>query len=140
MRIRHAAVLTAVLVGLALLAGTPAFAEDSISFKKRGDAEKMFVTKVGTAIIKAARFKPQKISLEKYDFEKPKPGRTHLNLKMNYSGLVTRKKYVADIVVIIDSTNKDSWEVLNIKYSDSNPAFTNPNEKKIQELIKELNK
>src|SRR5580704_16864357 len=108
-RIRHAAVLTAVLVGLAVLAAAPAFAADeSISFKKRGDAEKMFVTKVGTAIIKAARFKPQKASLEKYDFEKPKAGRTHLNIKMNYTGLATRKKYVADIVVIIDSTDKDS--------------------------------
>jgi hypothetical protein len=131
----------AVLSAFVLAAGGFAFAaDDSISFKKRGDAEKMFVTRVGAAIVKAARTKPQKIELEKYDYTHPKAGRTHLNLKMNYTGLVTRKKYVADIVVIIDSTNKDSWEVLNIKYSDSNPSLLGPSERKIQELIKVLNK
>jgi hypothetical protein len=137
-RIHQVAVLIA-LAGLLVLNRPARAAEDSISFKKRGDAEKMFVTKVGTAIIKAARFKPQKLSLEKYNYENPKAGRTHLNIKMVYHGLVSRKRYVADIVVIIDSTNKDSWEVLNIKY-DNNPSPTSPNERKIQELIKELNK
>jgi len=133
--------LVVVFAGLALLCGGFVRADDeSISFKKRGDAEKMFVMKVGTAIVKAARFKPQKVELEKFDFTNPKTGRKHLNIKMNYSGLVSRRKYVADIVVIIDSTNKDSWEVLNIRYTDSNPNITGPSEKKIQELIKVLNK
>jgi hypothetical protein len=126
---------------LALLASGAAAraADESISFKKRGDAEKAFVTKVGTAIVKAARSKPQKVELEKFDYTHPKTGRTHLNIKMNYTGLVSRKKWVADIVVVIDSTNKDSWEVLNIKYNDNNPSLLSPNERRIQALIKKLN-
>jgi hypothetical protein len=129
------------LACLTLLAGGVATfaADDGISFKKRGDAEKAFVTKVGKAIVKAARTTGQKVELEKYDYTQPKTGRTHLNLKMNYTGLVSRKKWVADIVVIIDSTNKDSWEVLNIKYNDNNPNLVGPNERKIQALIKKLN-
>jgi hypothetical protein len=121
------------------MGGPAANADDDISFKKRGDAEKAFVAKVGKAIVKAARSKPQKVELEKYDYTHPKTGRTHLNIKMYYTGLVSRKKWVADIVVVIDSTNKDSWEVLNIKYTDNNPSLLGPNERKIQGLIKKLN-
>ena len=40
---------------------------------------------------------------------------------------------MADIVVTIDSSNKDAWEVLNIDYADNNSVAYN--EKKIQELI-----
>jgi hypothetical protein len=129
------------LACLALLACCPVAkaADDGISFKKRGDAEKTFVTKVGKAIVKAARTSGQKVELDKYDYTSPKTGRTHLNIKMNYTGLVSRKKWTADIVVIIDSTNKDSWEVLNIKYSDNNPNPVGPNERKVQALIKKLN-
>jgi hypothetical protein len=129
------------LAYLVLLAsGTAASAaDDDISFKKRSDAEKAFVTKVGKAIVKAARSKPQKLELEKYDYTHPKTGRTHLNIKMYYTGLVSRKQWTADIVVVIDSSNKDSWEVLNIKYNDNNPSPLGPNERKIQALIKKLN-
>jgi hypothetical protein len=129
-----------ILACLALLSTSSAVrADDNISFKKRGDAEKAFVTKVGKAIVKAARSKPQKVELEKFDYSSPKTGRTHLTLKVNYTGLVSRKKWVADITVIIDSTNKDSWEVLNIKYNDNNPSPLGPSERKIQALIKKLN-
>ena len=129
------------LACLALLVGGTAAAatDDDISFKKRGDAEKAFVARVGKAIVKAARAKPQKLELDKYDFSSPKTGRTHLTIKMNYTGLISRKKWTAEIVLIIDSTNKDSWEVLNIKYNDNNPSPLAPNERKIQSLIKKLN-
>ena len=137
------------IAGVSLLAGlfvllssvsSRAADDDSVSFKKRGDEEKRFVTRVGEAILKAAHPTGRKRALVKYEITMPKTNRTELAIKMEYYGLVSSKKYVADIVVIIDSTNKDSWEVLNIKYSDSNPSITNPNERKIQELIKELNK
>ena len=45
---------------------------------------------------------------------------------------------MADIVVKIDSSNKDAWEVLNIVYADNNSVAYK--EKKIQELIKQMNK
>jgi len=130
-----------VLAGLlVLLVGTlPTWAaDDAISFKKRGDEEKRFVTGVGEAIIKAAHPTARKKALVKYEFTNPKPNRTELNIKMEYYGLVTNKKYLADITIKIDSTNKDAWEVLTVDYVDNNNVPGNL--KKVQELIKTLNK
>lgn len=127
----------ALLIGLALC-GTLAAAEDNISFKKRGDEEKRFVAAVGTAIVKAAHKTARKIELVKHEYSKPKEGRTDLTIKMEYHGAATGKRYLANIVVKIDSSNKDAWEVLNIDYTDNNSVPSN--EKKIQELIKQMNK
>ncbi|HEY7308601.1 MAG TPA: hypothetical protein VH643_04475 [Gemmataceae bacterium] len=133
------------LAGAALLAGlslcgalTAATADSDISFKKRGDEEKRFVAAVGTAIVKAAHKTAKKIELVKHEYSKPKANRTELTIKMEYHGAVSGKRYVADIVVKIDSSNKDAWEVLNIDYADNNTVPYN--EKKIQELIKQMNK
>ncbi len=121
-----------------LLAGT-AGAADDVTFKKRGDSEKQFVASVGEAIIHAAHTTAKKVALLKYEYTTPKLNRTELAIKMEYYGVVTGKRYVADIVVKIDSSNKDSWEVLNVEYADTNTGIT-ANVKKIQELIKDLNK
>jgi hypothetical protein len=127
----------ALLVGcwLVVFAWPPA---DDLSFKKRGNEEKQFVTRVGEAIVKAAHPTAKKLSLVKYEFTQPKPNRTELVLKMEYHGAVTGKKYVADIVVKIDSSDKDAWEVVNIDFTDNNNISASQN--RIQELIKELNK
>jgi hypothetical protein len=77
-------------------------------------------------------------NLEVKKLTNPKPNRTELVIKMEYHGALTNKKYVADVVIKIDSTEKDSWEVLNIDYTDNNNVPANAN--KIQELIKKLNK
>jgi hypothetical protein len=139
--------LLAALACLAALAGQSARAadDDVPSFRKRGDNEKeqkAFVTRVGTAIVKAARTKPQKIELEKYELGNPRDrkGRTNLKIKMNYSGLITKKKYTADILIKIDSSDKDAWEVLSIDYKDSNNSPLGPSEKKIRALIPKLNR
>jgi hypothetical protein len=112
--------------------------EDTISFKKRGNEEKRFVANVGTAIIKAAHKTAKKIDLLKHEYTKPKAGRTELAIKMEFHGAATCRRYVANMVVKIDSSNKDAWEVLNIEYTDNDSVPYN--EKKIQELIKQMNK
>ena len=115
--------------------------DDIPTFKKDKDREtKEFVAKVGSAIVHAARSKPQKIEVEKYEYTKPKAGRTELKLKMIYYGVVTKKKYTADIVVILDSSDATKWEVLNITYKDTNPSPAKPSVKSIQELIPKFNK
>src|SRR5215469_15632040 len=133
------------LAGAALLAGlslcgtlAAVAANNDISFKKRGDEEKRFVAAVGTAIVKAAHKTAKKIELVKHEYSRPKTNRTELTIKMEYHGAVSGKRYVADIVVKIDSSNKAAWEVLNIDYADNNTVPYN--EKKIQELIKQMNK
>jgi hypothetical protein len=123
-----------------LVAASVARAEDpEISFKRRGDNEKNFVKAVGTAIVKAAHGTATKVDMIKHEYTAPKAGRRELAIKMEYYGVATKKRYVADIVVKIDDSNKDAWEVLNIDYADTNTLIKH-NEKKIQDLIKVLNK
>jgi hypothetical protein len=115
--------------------------DDAPSFKKENHREtKEFVAKVGTAIIKAGRLKPQNIEVDRYEYTKPKAGRTELKVKMIYHGLVTKKKYNADILVKLDSSDPNKWEVLNITYKDDNPSPTKPNTRNIQDLIPKFNK
>jgi hypothetical protein len=137
--------LFAALPALIVFAVGAARADDEAlpSFKNVDKREtEDFVTKVGAAVIKAARTKPQKIELKKHEYTTPKAGRKDLVLKMTYSGLVTKKKYDVDITVMltVDPSDKDKWEVVNIKYKDTNPSPLAPSEKKIQALIKEFNK
>jgi hypothetical protein len=133
---------TLLLAGLALTAlaaPRPARADDEApSIRKRGDDEKQFASAVGTAVIKAAHGTAQKIALVEHKMANPKAGRTDLILKMEYHGIISGKRYLADVVVKIDSSNKEAWEVLNIDYSDNNGIARN--DKKIQDLIKHFNK
>jgi hypothetical protein len=126
--------------GAMLLACCPVaarLAADDVSFKKRGNEEKRFVTAVAEAVVKAAHPTAKKVSLLKYEYTQPKPNRTELVLKVEYHGAVTNKTYVADVVLKIDSSDKNAWEVLNIAFTDNNnlPASQN----RIQALIKKLN-
>lgn len=128
-------IASAVLTSAALAARA---ADEELSFKKRGDMEKRWVAAVGEAIVKAAHGTSRKRELIKYEYTNPKPNRTELLIKMEYHGAVSSKKYVADITIKIDSSNKDAWEVLNIDYVDNNNVAASV--KKIQELIKVFNK
>lgn len=112
-------------------------AQDVPKFTKRGDMEKKFVSDVCVAIIKAAHPTGVEPKLEKYEYKEVKAGQTQLIMKGSYKGKVTRKVYNADITVLIDTSNKDSWEVLRIDYSDNNnvPASRT----KLDEIRKKFN-
>jgi hypothetical protein len=127
------------LLAAAVLAPLVRAADEELSFKRRGTEEKRFVTQVGEAIVKAAHHTAKKTNLVKYEYTQPKANRTELAITMEYHGAATDKLYKADIVVKIDSSDKNAWEVLNIDYVDTNAAIKH-NEKKIQDLIKQFNK
>jgi hypothetical protein len=141
MRSTRRSFFVASLAGLALLA-VPALvsADDPPSFKKRPGEEKEFMAKVGDAIVHAARPTAKKISLVEYKVERPKAGRTDFNIKMEFHGIATGTRYVADIVVLTDTSDKDKWEVLNIKYNDNSKSVTGYNEKNVQDLITKFNR
>jgi hypothetical protein len=128
-----------VVLALHMCTAASRAADEELSFKKRGTEEKAFVTRVGEAIVKAAHGTAKKITLDKYEYTQPKAGRTDLTMTLEYHGAVTDKRYKADVVVKIDSSDKNAWEVLNIDYVDTNTAVKH-NEKKIQELIRQFNK
>jgi hypothetical protein len=132
---------TAIAMALALhvVVAAASASDEELSFKKRGTEEKAFVTRVAEAIVKAAHGTAKKITLVKYEYTQPKAGRTDLTMTVEYHGAVSDKRYKADVVVKIDSSDKNAWEVLNIDYVDTNTAIKH-NEKKIQELIRQFNK
>lgn len=132
-------------VCLALLAPAARADEAVPSFNKEKDREsKAFVEKVGTAIVREARPSAQKPELQKYEYTKPKAGRTELRMKMGYTGAVTgvvsKKSYTADVVVVIDSSDASKWEVLNITYKDNSINLMKANQAKVQALIPKLNR
>lgn len=125
--------------GLALvLLAAPVRADDVPQFTKKDDFEKKFVSRVAVAIVKAAHSTAKNPSLEKHKFEQVKPGRSRLEIRASFKGALTRKEYSADIVVHLDTLNKDAWEVLRIDYSDND---TIPyNRKRVDALIRSFNR
>ena len=136
-RIRTLSRGLAVLSALALL--TAAVRADEVPrFRNKGDAEKKFVSEAAVAIVKAAHYTAREPALEKYKFEEVKKGRTKLEIRASYKGRVTSKEYFADIIVHIDTQDKDAWEVLRIEYSDNNNIPYS--RKKVDALIKKFNR
>jgi hypothetical protein len=137
--------LCAAVACLAALAGNSVRAADEEvpSIKKRpanAKEEKAWATKIGTAIVKAART-TKDVELKKYQFKEVTKQRTDLILKMTYKGIATKKEYTADITVKILGADKDKWEVLNIDYKDDGrTGLLGPSEKGIQAMIPKLNK
>src|SRR5262245_41328855 len=102
-------------LGVALLSGavlcSPAAAADEVpNFKKRGELEKKWVSQVCVAIIKAARPSAKSPTLERFEYKDTKPGRKELHIRGSFNGALTNREYIADIVVLIDTRNKESWE------------------------------
>lgn len=114
--------------------------DDMPSFKKRNSEEKTFMADLGKAVIKAVHPTAQKIVMLKYEIVKvkDKENRSEINLKMEYFGVVSNKKYIGDAVIKVDTSSKDGWEALNIDYVDNNNLPLN--RKNLQELIKSLNR
>ena len=77
-----------------LAAGQVRAADEEVpSFKKGKDREtKEFVKKVAVPIVKVARFKPQNIEVARYEYTKPKEGRTELKMKVNWNGAATEEE------------------------------------------------
>ncbi len=114
--------------------------DDMPSFKKRNSEEKTFMAELGKAVIKAVHPTAQKIVMIKYEIVKvkEKENRSEINLKMEYFGVVSNKKYIGDAVIKVDTSSKEGWEALNIDYVDN---YNLPlNRKNLQELIKSLNR
>jgi hypothetical protein len=133
-----------VLCAAVLLSGSVAGA-DVPSFNKRGEGdkgEKKFVEKVAETIVQEARSSAKDINLEEYKLKDvaDKEGRKTLTFSASYKGAVTKTKYTADIVVHIDSSNKEKWEVLRIEYKDDNKSPVGYSRKKVDALVDAFNK
>ncbi len=128
----------AVFAFVALLAPLTRAAEDETpNINKRGDSEKAFAEKLGGVIVRNAHTTVKATTLESYEKKEPKAGRTELHIKSGYKGAVVGTKYTANIVVFIDSSDKDKWEVLRIDYDDNNKLTYS--RKNVDNLVPKLN-
>ena len=126
------------VLGVAILLAPAARAADDVpNFNKRGENDKEFAKRVGIAIVKKARPTTKDFTLQDHKFKEVKPGRTELRLEVGYKGATGFTKYTAKPVILIDTTNKDKWEVLRIEYEDNNRLPHN--RKNLESLVKEFN-
>ena len=78
--------------------------------------------------------------LQEYKFkEEAKEGRMNLTLTAGYKGAITKTKYTADIVVHLDTSTKDKWEVLRIEYKDDNESPVKFSSKNVEALVNKFN-
>jgi hypothetical protein len=129
-----------VLCAAALLSGSAR--GDTPNFNKRGSGakeEKEFVTDVAQTIVTAARSSAKDVTLQDYKFKDGKEGRKELTLSAGYKGAVLSTKYSADIVVSLDTSNKDKWEVMRIDYKDNNKSLVKFSSEHVDALVKKFN-
>jgi len=126
------------VLGVAILLAPAARAADDVpNFNKRGENDKEFAKRVGIAIVKKARPTTKDFTLQDYKFKETKGGRTELHLEVGYKGATGFTKYTAKPVVLIDTSNKDKWEVLRIDYEDNNRLTYS--RKGLEDLVKDFN-
>ncbi len=127
--------------GLAILCAVavtaPARGQDIPNINKR-DNEKAMVQQTAEAIVKTAR-KAKDITVEDYKFKDDGAGKKELHIKAGYKGIVLKTKYTADIVVQLNTANKDKWTVTNIKYTDNNKNKLTLSQQKIDALVAKFN-
>ena len=127
------------LLCCALLLAPSVRGDDVPNFRRKGDLEKKWVSQVCVAIIKAARTSARNPALQRYELKEPRPGRTDLHIKGSFRGRVSNIEYTADIVVHIDSRDRNAWEVLRIEYDDNSKNVVGPNRKNLDRLVRKFN-
>jgi len=133
--------LVAAVALAALVVALPARAadEDVPNINRRGKDEKAFAARVAEAVVKTARTSVRDVTLEKFTSKTPKEGRTDWFMTANFKGRVSKKDYTADIVVHIDTSDKDKWEVMRVEYKDNSKNVVGPNQKNLRAIVDRLN-
>jgi hypothetical protein len=129
-----------VVSAAALLCGSAR--AEAPNFNKRGTTEaeqKAFAKDVAQTIVKAARSSAKDITLQEHKLKDGKEGRMELTLSAGYKGAVLGTKYSADIVVHLDTSTKDKWEVLRIEYKDNNKSPVPYSNKDVDALVNTFN-
>jgi hypothetical protein len=131
---------TFILVALVAFTSPFARADEVPHINKRGDDEKKFAEQLATAIVRAARTSIKEVTLDEFKKKTPKEGRSEWLLTAGFKGAATGKPYTANIVVLIDTSDKDNWEVLRIEYDDNSKNVVNFNRKNVEDMVKKLNR
>jgi len=132
-----------VLSAAALLSGSAAGA-DIPNINKRGSNEKelkSFVTAMAQTIVAEARSSvtAKDVILDESKIKEVKEGHMELRMSATYKGSLTKTTYTADIVVHLDTSTKDKWEVLRIEYKDDNNNPVGYSKKGVEALVNKFN-
>jgi hypothetical protein len=124
---------------LAFLA--PGARAQELDINKRGagdkDKEKAWAEKVGIEMVKAAQKATKGHMMQKFEQKKIKEGREEWHIEMGWKGGITGTKYSSDIVLQVDTENKDKYEVLRVDYKDnSKVAYSR---KGVENMLPKLN-
>jgi hypothetical protein len=132
------------LCGLVLL-GSAAGADNVPNFRNMRELEKKgrdtWVSQVCVATIKAARTSAKNASADRHELMdvEGKPNRKELHIKGLFYGVVSGTQYKANIVLHLDTREKNIWEVVRIDYDDNSPNVLGPNRKNLEKLRGKFN-
>jgi hypothetical protein len=135
--IRYASILAVV----ALLAPLAQAADEvpAPNINKRGEDEKAFIKKLTNAIVSNARTSIKSANVDKYEKKEPKKDRVEYIIKASFKTAALKREATADIKVIVDTSDKDKWEVLRIDYDDTVKSLAKVNRENLNKLVPRLN-
>jgi len=120
---------------LALVA--PSARAQDLDVNKRGTDEKAWAEKVGVEMVKAAQKATKAHTLQKFEKKNIKAGRDEWTIEMGWKGGITGTKYSSEIVLQVDTENKDKFEVLRVDYKDNSKVAHS--RKNVENLLPKLN-
>jgi len=107
---------------------------------KRGNNEKAFIEKVANTIVANARTSVKGADTVKYEKKQPKAGRTEFHITATFKTAVLKQTGTANIILLVDTTDEDKWEVLRIDYSDKGfKTLVDYNRKNVEALVGKMN-
>jgi len=122
----------------ALLAFTaPAARAQELDINKRGSDDKAWAEKVGIEFVKAAQKATKAHELKKFEKKNIKAGRDEWHIEMGWKGGITGTKYTSELVLQVDTENKDKFEVLRVDYKDNSKVAHS--RKGVENLVPKLN-
>ncbi len=130
------------------LAGDIARAEDASSrtdlqkFLSRAmdkRAQKKLAAKLALEITLSAHSSGVDPDLLKFSFPSAPKGHIHLRLEVEYFGQLAKKRYIASILIDVNTSDSDTWVVDRISFNDSTNKIP-ANQHKIGGVRRNLNK
>jgi hypothetical protein len=115
----------------------PSARAQDLNINKRGTDEKAWAEKVGVEMVKVAQKATKAHTLQKFEKKNIKAGRDEWTIEIGWKGGITGTKYTSDIVLQVDTENKDKFEVLRVDYKDNSKVPYS--RKKVEDLLPKLN-
>src|SRR5262245_55480158 len=92
----------------------PTAGAQALDINKRGSDDKAWAEKVGVEFVKAALKATKGHALQKFEKKNVKAGRDEWIIEIGWKGGITGTKYTSEILLQVDTENKEKFEVLRV--------------------------